>query len=35
MCRAWIEEVMGLDVRASTLRVQPTIPRWWDGFRLT
>ena len=35
MYRAWIEEVMGLDVRASTPRVQPANPRWWDGFRLT
>jgi cyclic beta-1,2-glucan synthetase len=34
MYRAWIEEVMGLRVRGDTLRIQPTIPGWWDGFRL-
>jgi cyclic beta-1,2-glucan synthetase len=34
MYRAWIEGVMGLRMRGETLSLDPTIPGWWDGFRL-
>ncbi len=32
--RAWVEEVLGLKVRGESLRIDPVIPAWWDGFRL-
>ena len=32
MYRAWIEEVLGLTIRADELRIDPVIPAWWDGF---
>jgi cyclic beta-1,2-glucan synthetase len=33
--RAWVEEVLGLKLRGETLRLDPVIPAWWEGFRLT
>jgi cyclic beta-1,2-glucan synthetase len=35
MYRAWVEEVLGLKVRGQSMRIDPVIPAWWDGFRLT
>jgi cyclic beta-1,2-glucan synthetase len=35
MYRAWIEDVLGLQVRGGTMRVTPVIPRSWPGFSLT
>ncbi len=32
MYRAWIEEVLGLHIRAEEMRIAPVIPAWWDGF---
>ncbi|MCM2356980.1 MAG: glycosyl transferase [Geobacteraceae bacterium] len=34
MYRAWIEEVLGLQVHGGQLRVNPVIPAAWDGFSL-
>jgi cyclic beta-1,2-glucan synthetase len=34
MYRAWIEEVLGLQVRGDRLRINPVIPATWDGFTL-
>jgi cyclic beta-1,2-glucan synthetase len=34
MYRAWIEEVLGMKVRGDHMRIDPVIPRWWDGFYL-
>jgi cyclic beta-1,2-glucan synthetase len=34
MYRAWVEEVLGLKVRGSTLILDPVIPDWWQGFSL-
>ncbi len=33
--RAWVEEVLGLKVRGEALQIDPVIPAWWAGFRLT
>jgi len=35
MYRAWVEEVLGLQVRAGQMRVNPVIPATWPGFSLT
>jgi cyclic beta-1,2-glucan synthetase len=35
MYRAWIEEVLGLQVKGETLRVNPIIPGSWPGFSLS
>ncbi len=35
MYRAWVEEILGLKVRGETLRIDPVIPGWWDGFQLS
>jgi cyclic beta-1,2-glucan synthetase len=35
MYRAWVEEMLGLQVRSETMRVTPVIPGWWDGFQMT
>jgi len=35
MYRIWIEEVLGLRVRAGKLSVQPAIPDSWPGFEVT
>jgi len=34
MYRAWIEEVLGLQLRSGQLRVNPVIPATWPGFSL-
>jgi cyclic beta-1,2-glucan synthetase len=34
MYRAWIEEVLGLQVRGNSMRINPVIPAQWDGFSL-
>jgi cyclic beta-1,2-glucan synthetase len=34
MYRAWVEEVLGLQVRSGELRVNPVIPASWEGFSL-
>jgi cyclic beta-1,2-glucan synthetase len=34
MYRAWVEEVLGLQLRGAELRVNPVIPRSWPGFSL-
>ncbi|TFH36124.1 MAG: glycosyl transferase, partial [Anaerolineales bacterium] len=35
MYRVWIEEVLGLKKRGDQLIIDPVIPDWWDGFKLT
>jgi cyclic beta-1,2-glucan synthetase len=35
MYRAWIEEILGLQVRGKTMRLNPVIPGWWDGFQMS
>jgi cyclic beta-1,2-glucan synthetase len=32
--RAWIEEILGMQIRAGRLRIEPAIPAGWDGFRI-
>jgi cyclic beta-1,2-glucan synthetase len=34
MYRAWIEEVLGLQVRGDRMRINPVIPAAWEGFTL-
>ncbi|HYW81988.1 MAG TPA: glycosyltransferase 36 associated protein, partial [Spirochaetia bacterium] len=34
MYRAWVEEVLGLKVQGSQMRIEPAIPGWWKGFTL-
>ncbi|TVQ24488.1 MAG: glycosyl transferase [Spirochaetaceae bacterium] len=34
MYRAWVEEVLGLQIRGEEMRLAPVIPAWWDGFTL-
>ncbi|MFQ6758395.1 MAG: glycosyl transferase [Deltaproteobacteria bacterium] len=34
MYRAWVEEVLGLQVRGKEMRVNPVIPATWPGFSL-
>ncbi len=34
MYRAWVEEVLGLKIRGNTMRLDPVIPGWWNGFSL-
>jgi cyclic beta-1,2-glucan synthetase len=34
MYRAWVEEILGLNVRGDTLELAPVIPGWWDGFQI-
>jgi cyclic beta-1,2-glucan synthetase len=34
MYRAWVEEVLGLQVRSGQMRVNPVIPAAWQGFSL-
>ncbi len=34
MYRAWVEEVLGLEVRGDQMRLRPVIPSWWDGFEM-
>ncbi|MCC7157393.1 MAG: cyclic beta 1-2 glucan synthetase, partial [Bryobacterales bacterium] len=35
MYRIWVEEVLGFKLRGSTLRIEPVIPRDWDGFEMS
>ncbi|MFO7627715.1 MAG: glucoamylase family protein [Candidatus Fermentibacteraceae bacterium] len=35
MYRAWIEEVLGLCIRGETMRINPVIPKKWNGFRIS
>jgi cyclic beta-1,2-glucan synthetase len=35
MYRAWVEEILGLQVRGETMRLAPVIPSWWDGFQMS
>ena len=35
MYRAWVEEVLGLQVRGEQMRINPAIPAAWPGFRLS
>ena len=35
MYRAWVEEVLGLQVRGGQMRVNPVIPATWPGFSLS
>jgi cyclic beta-1,2-glucan synthetase len=32
--RAWTEEILGMRIRGGRLRIDPTIPAVWDGFRI-
>jgi cyclic beta-1,2-glucan synthetase len=34
MYRAWVEEVLGLQVRGREMRIKPVIPAAWPGFTL-
>ncbi len=34
MYRAWVEEILGLQVRGERMRVNPVIPATWEGFSL-
>jgi cyclic beta-1,2-glucan synthetase len=34
MYRAWVEEVLGLKIRGTQMRLEPVIPGWWPGFSL-
>jgi cyclic beta-1,2-glucan synthetase len=34
MYRAWVEEILGLQVRGDHLQMNPVIPRSWEGFTL-
>jgi cyclic beta-1,2-glucan synthetase len=35
MYRAWIEEVLGLQLRGGQMRIHPVIPASWPGFSLS
>ena len=35
MYRAWIEEVLGVQLQNGQLRIHPVIPASWPGFSLT
>jgi cyclic beta-1,2-glucan synthetase len=35
MYRAWVEEVLGLKLRGDRLALDPVIPGWWSGFRMS
>jgi cyclic beta-1,2-glucan synthetase len=34
MYRAWVEEILGLQVRGEQMRMDPVIPATWEGFSL-
>jgi cyclic beta-1,2-glucan synthetase len=34
MYRAWLEEILGLQIRAEQMRIDPVIPANWPGFSL-
>ncbi len=35
MYRAWIEEILGLNVRGDTLQISPVIPEAWEKFQIS
>jgi cyclic beta-1,2-glucan synthetase len=35
MYRAWVEEILGLQVRGNRMQVNPVIPGSWEGFSLS
>ena len=35
MYRAWIEDILGLQVRGNRMRINPVIPAAWQGFSLS
>jgi cyclic beta-1,2-glucan synthetase len=35
MYRIWVEELLGLKVSGETMRIDPVIPGWWDGFQMS
>ena len=35
MYRAWVEEVLGLQVQGGEMRVNPVIPAAWPGFSIS
>jgi cyclic beta-1,2-glucan synthetase len=35
MYRAWIEEILGLQIRSGKMRMNPVIPATWQGFSLS
>jgi len=34
MYRAWVEEILGLQIRGERMRINPVIPATWEGFSL-
>jgi cyclic beta-1,2-glucan synthetase len=34
MYRAWVEDILGLQIRSGRMRVNPVIPAAWQGFSL-
>jgi cyclic beta-1,2-glucan synthetase len=34
MYRAWVEEVLGLQIRGAQMQLNPVIPAAWSGFSL-
>jgi cyclic beta-1,2-glucan synthetase len=34
MYRAWVEEILGLKIRGSRMRIDPVIPGGWDRFQI-
>jgi cyclic beta-1,2-glucan synthetase len=34
MYRSWVEEILGLKIQGSQMRLEPVIPGWWQGFSL-
>ena len=35
MYRVWVEEILGLKIHGETMRFDPVIPGWWDGFQMS
>ena len=35
MYRAWVEEILGLQIRGESMRITPVIPGWWDGYQIS
>jgi cellobiose phosphorylase len=35
MYRVWTEELLGLKKMGDRLFIDPVIPDWWDGFKVT
>jgi cyclic beta-1,2-glucan synthetase len=34
MYRAWVEEILGLKLQGELMRIDPKIPKGWDGFQI-